>query len=169
MTSASILTSRVLLRSFLPADALPFRELNEAWITQLFTLEDPDRLVLGDPLGQIIAPGGHIVMALLDGQPAGCCALLPMDPGEYELAKMCVAEHARGHGLGRQILLYTIDHAPSGFILKPARSSPTRSTSTNPSASATFPRNASSRPPTPAPMFTWSDPYNLMLLKRRTS
>jgi len=113
MTSASILTSRVLLRSFLPADALPFRELNEAWITQLFTLEDPDRLVLGDPLGQIIAPGGHIVMALLDGQPAGCCALLPMDPGEYELAKMCVAEHARGHGLGRQILLYTIDHARS--------------------------------------------------------
>jgi GNAT superfamily N-acetyltransferase len=101
------------LRPFQPADARAFRELNEAWISQLFVLEEKDRLTLNDPQGQIIAPGGHILMAELDGQPAGCCALLPIEPGVYELAKMCVAEPTRGQGLGRRIMLYAIEYARS--------------------------------------------------------
>ena len=101
------------IRPFQPADAPAFRELNEAWISQLFVLEGKDRETLEHPLEKIIAPGGHILMAFLDDRPAGCCALLLMEAGVYELAKMCVAEDARGQGVGRQVLLRTIHHARS--------------------------------------------------------
>lgn len=104
---------RFSMRPFEPQDATAFRELNEAWISSLFALEDKDRLTLGDPQGQIIAPGGHILMAFLEGQPVGCAALLPRHAGSYELGKMCIAESARGQGFGRQVLNYAIHHARS--------------------------------------------------------
>jgi putative acetyltransferase len=41
----------------------------------------------------------------------GCCALVPMAPGEFELVKMTVSEAARGHGVGRRLLAFAIDTA----------------------------------------------------------
>jgi len=90
------------MRPFEPQDATAFRELNEAWIAKLFVIEPKDRLTLDDPQGQILAPGGHILMGFLDDHPAGCVALFPRHSGSYELGKMCVAEACRGQGLGRQ-------------------------------------------------------------------
>lgn len=37
------------------AEAQAFKDLNEAWITKLFTLEPADRAILDDPGGEIIA------------------------------------------------------------------------------------------------------------------
>jgi putative acetyltransferase len=99
------------LRSFQPEDAVAFRDLNEDWIEKYFNLEDEDRLVLGDPNSHILAPGGHIFMALSDNRPVGCCALIFMKPGVFELAKMAVAEEYRGRGIGRRILEYTVAQA----------------------------------------------------------
>lgn len=104
-------TTPVVIRPFAPQDARAFRELNEAWISQLFAIEAKDREVLSDPEGKILAAGGHILMAVVDGQPAGCCALLSVGPGTYEVGKMCVAESARGRGLGRLILRRTVELA----------------------------------------------------------
>jgi GNAT superfamily N-acetyltransferase len=96
------------MRSFGAGDGEAFRVLNEAWIEKHFGLEPKDRETLNDPEHKILAKGGHIFMAV-DGETAvGCCALLLLRPGVYEVAKMTVAESQRGRGLGRKMLAYTI-------------------------------------------------------------
>ena len=99
------------LRPFKPGDEPAFRSLNEAWIAKYFVIEAADRVVLENPVENIIAPGGHIFMALIDDRPVGCCALLPMGPREFELAKMAVLESERGRGIGRKVLEYAISQA----------------------------------------------------------
>lgn len=99
------------VRPFQNGDEAAFRELNEAWIAKYFVIEEADRIVLEDPVGNILAVGGHIFMAVSDEVPVGCCALLPMEPGAFELAKMAVREDLRGHGIGRKVLEYTIAQA----------------------------------------------------------
>lgn len=94
---------------FEPAHAEAFRTLNEAWISKYFALEAKDREVLGDPQGKIIAKGGRVYMALHDGEPVGCVALMKMDDGGYEVAKMTVSETLRGSGLGRLLMQRCID------------------------------------------------------------
>lgn len=99
------------LRPFEPADAVAFRELNETWITKYFGIEEPDREVLGDPIGHIIQPGGSIFMACVEGRVIGCCALIVVRPGVFEVAKMAIAEEYRGRGIGRKLLAYVIEQA----------------------------------------------------------
>jgi predicted N-acetyltransferase YhbS len=96
------------LRVFESGDATAFRELNEAWITRLFSLVEHDHKVLGDPVGQIIEPGGQIIVAVDAGRVVGCCALVPMEPGVFEMAKLAVAEDCQGRGIGRKLLERTI-------------------------------------------------------------
>ena len=99
------------LRPFQPGDEIAFRKLNEDWINKYFALEPSDRLVLENPVKEILEPGGHIFMAHRDGVPVGCCALLPMEQDSFELAKMTVAEEYRGQGIGREILQYAVAQA----------------------------------------------------------
>jgi putative acetyltransferase len=94
---------------FEPAHAEAFRLLNEAWISKYFTLEAKDREVLADPQGKIIDGGGRIFMALKDGVAVGCVALMKMDDGGFELAKMTVSEDLRGSGLGRMLMQRCIE------------------------------------------------------------
>jgi putative acetyltransferase len=93
---------------FRPEHAEAFRRLNEAWILQHFAIEPKDRLVLDDPLGQVIAPGGRVFVALDGDDVVGCCALIAEADG-FEVAKMTVAETARGSGLGRALLARCIE------------------------------------------------------------
>jgi GNAT superfamily N-acetyltransferase len=94
---------------FEPAHAEAFRTLNEAWIETYFALEAKDREVLGQPQLNIIDKGGRIFMAMLDGAPVGCVALMKMADGGFEVAKMTVAETLRGSGLGRRLMQRRID------------------------------------------------------------
>jgi putative acetyltransferase len=104
-------TGKLALRTFRPGDEKPFKDLNEAWISRDFALEPGDREVLNDPRGKILAGGGEICLAELDGEVVGCCALVAIGPGEFELAKMTVSATARGRGIGRHLLQFAIDHA----------------------------------------------------------
>ena len=98
-------------RPFRTGDGEAFRVLNEAWIERHFGIEEKDRTTLGDPEGKILAKGGHIFVAV-DGEVAvGCCALIYVRPGVFEVAKMTVAEQHRGRGLGRALLAHTIEQA----------------------------------------------------------
>jgi putative acetyltransferase len=94
---------------FEPAHAAAFKALNEAWISKYFVVEAKDREVLDDPYGKIIAKGGRVFMAIKDGVAVGCAALLKMDDGGYEVAKMTVSEDLRGSGLGRLLMQRCID------------------------------------------------------------
>ncbi|MEQ9402020.1 MAG: GNAT family N-acetyltransferase [Cyclobacteriaceae bacterium] len=86
--------------SFQPMYATAFRNLNYAWIKQLFEVEESDKKILGDPQGAIIDKGGEVLIALLNGEPVGTCALVKKDQKTYELAKMAVSEDARGNQIG---------------------------------------------------------------------
>ncbi|MHB1935206.1 MAG: GNAT family N-acetyltransferase [Acidobacteriaceae bacterium] len=103
----------VQIREFQPGDELVFRSLNEAWITASFKLEDEDVATLGDPQHHILDEGGHILFAMQPqtGEVLGCCALLAMEAGCFEVAKMAVSERYRGQEIGRQLLRGTIDAA----------------------------------------------------------
>jgi len=47
---------------------------------------------------------GAMLLARLDGQPAGCVMYDEMEPGVAEIKRLFVAETGRGHDLGRCLL-----------------------------------------------------------------
>jgi putative acetyltransferase len=105
------LSREVFVRSFRPGDEDAFRALNEAWIEKYFRLEEKDSQILNDPQSHVLAPGGQIFLAVKDGKIVGCCALLPLSNGSWEIAKMAVDESERGQGIGRQLMEYAIEYA----------------------------------------------------------
>lgn len=94
------------VRDFRHDDADAFFALNEAWISKLFKLEPKDFETLREPEKYILSKGGRIYMACRGTERVGCCALLNMGDGVYEVAKMGVAEAERGKGAGRALLEY---------------------------------------------------------------
>ena len=94
---------------FRPEHASAFRELNIAWIAKHFAVEPKDLEVLEDPEGKILAKGGRIFLALHEGEPVGCVAMIRMSDGGFEVAKMTVAEDLRGSGLGKRLMQACID------------------------------------------------------------
>ena len=92
------------IREFRAGDETAFRRLNEEWINRYFTMEPKDEASLADPWGTILDPGGRIILAFQDDEAVGCCALLAMGPGEFEVAKMAVTKKSQGSGIGRRLL-----------------------------------------------------------------
>lgn len=101
------------VRPFQRGDETAFRELNEAWISKYFRIEDKDRETLGNPHKYILSQGGEIFMALVDGEIVGCVALMKMSATTMELAKMAVDENYRGQGIGRALIAAAIQWARS--------------------------------------------------------
>jgi putative acetyltransferase len=94
----------VVIDTFRPEHAAAFDALNRAWLTAYELLEPADELHLTDPVGQILAPGGQIFLALEKDVVVGTCAAIPHGPGAFEVAKLAVAPAARSRGLGRQLV-----------------------------------------------------------------
>ena len=90
---------------FEPRHAAAWAALNYAWLEEGgFAVEAKDRKVIDDPVGAILTPGGRIFMVERDGEALGCCALIAMADGGFEVAKMTVTPAARGQGLSRRLL-----------------------------------------------------------------
>jgi GNAT superfamily N-acetyltransferase len=89
-----------------------FASINTAWIEEMFVLEDHDRYVLAHPRAAIVDRGGVILFAATDDDRiVGTGALMPSEPGAYELTKMGVLAGARGTGAGAALLAALIDRA----------------------------------------------------------
>ena len=65
--------------------------------------------------GQYAAPGGSLLLALVDGEVAGCCALHAIDevayPNAAEMKRLYVRKPFRRFGLGRELAEATLDAA----------------------------------------------------------
>lgn len=79
-----------------------FKTLNEEWIRTFFVMEAGDYKLLDHPEEQILDKGGHIVVALLNSEPVGTCALIKSndEPLTFELSKMAVSPKAQGKKIG---------------------------------------------------------------------
>jgi GNAT superfamily N-acetyltransferase len=99
------------LRLYQSGDADAFRDLNRDWIVRYFEVEEHDLIQLDDPESNILRPGGQILMAVVGEERIGCCALVAVKPGVFEVAKMAVSERYRGQGIGRKLLEYTVAQA----------------------------------------------------------
>ena len=70
---------------------------------------------LADLPGEYASPEGALLLALVDGEVAGCCALRPLNSVDYpnaaEMKRLYVRGPYRGSGLGRQLAEATLDAA----------------------------------------------------------
>ena len=86
------------------ADSLSIDPCFQQFDTELATLP-----------GDYAEPRGAVLLALVDGAPAGCCALRPLDAADYpnasEMKRLYVRKAFRGFGLGRQLAEATLDAA----------------------------------------------------------
>lgn len=125
-------SAKVQIVDYKPAYREAFRNLNEEWISTWFKMEEADHKALDDPKGYILNKGGHILVALYEGEPVGVCALIKMKDPEYdfELAKMAVSPRAQGKNIGWLLGNAVIEKArslgarkiylESNTVLKPA-------------------------------------------------
>ena len=65
--------------------------------------------------GDYAAPRGALLLATVNGELAGCCALRPLDNADYpnasEMKRLYVRHAFRGLGLGRELVEATLDAA----------------------------------------------------------
>ena len=92
------------------ADYQPdFKRLNVAWIKRYFTLEPHDLEQLDDPQHHILHDGGHILLAKTGTDIVGTVALVQVQEGVWELAKMAVDEAFQGRQIGKRLGEAAID------------------------------------------------------------
>ncbi len=90
--------------------AAEFKALNLEWLDRYRLTESHDFILLDHPQG-VIDEGGLIFLAL-DGEIAvGTAALIHVNHGVYELAKMSVSSTMQGRGIGAMLLRQCLQSA----------------------------------------------------------
>lgn len=88
-----------------------FTRLNREWLESYALLEDGDLKHLEHPQQSILATGGDIFFALIDGVVVGTCAVIVRDAETVELVKLAVDGSVRGRGIGWQLTRTAIEWA----------------------------------------------------------
>jgi putative acetyltransferase len=88
-----------------------FERLNRDWIETFFVLEDADREIFRDPDRAVIERGGQIFFVVDEDGVQGTCAVVPHEPGIFEIAKMAVSAGARGRGYGDLLMETSVEFA----------------------------------------------------------
>ena len=95
-----------------------FIEMNKAWISAMFAIEDEDIREL-DSLEPYISRGGQIFFAL-DGEGAvmACCMIAPREDGDWEIMKFAAKGMYTGTGAGSACLQACIGYAKEKWVKK---------------------------------------------------
>ena len=88
-----------------------FKRLNVAWIARYFTVEPHDLEQLDDPEHHVLHDGGQILLAETAGAVVGTVAMVRVEEGVYELAKMAVDEAFQGRQIGKRLGEAALDWA----------------------------------------------------------
>ncbi len=80
-----------------------WKEINEAWITHAYYMEEIDHQHCSQPEESILAGGGHILLAQMGNEIVGTAGLIRDDDHTYELIKMAVDKRYRGLHIGQQL------------------------------------------------------------------
>ncbi len=114
---ASLLPRIQLFTPELPVDFEPVRTIFREYAQSLrvdLCFQDFEHELATLP-GEYTAPRGTLLVAKVDGKPAGCCALRPLDGADYpnaaEMKRLYVRHAYRGLGLGRQLAEAALDAA----------------------------------------------------------
>jgi predicted dehydrogenase/GNAT superfamily N-acetyltransferase len=94
-----------------PEHQQAWKDLNIAWISHDFEVEDIDVETLSFPEKYFIRDGGAVLLAEKAGEIIGTVALQPFGAGHFELAKMTVAASARGLKIGEKLCIAAIQRA----------------------------------------------------------
>ncbi len=105
------MTAPVTIRPYRAADLPAWDALNRAWLVSHNLLEEPDEVHLRDPEGAILARGGAIRVAELDGVVVGTCGLEPVGKDVYELVKVAVDPSAQRRGIGYRLIESCLEEA----------------------------------------------------------
>ncbi|MFZ0268722.1 bifunctional helix-turn-helix transcriptional regulator/GNAT family N-acetyltransferase [Caulobacter sp.] len=107
-----VMTPDMAIRDFSDDLAQAFHDINAAWISQMFTLEENDVTLLENPRALILDKGGAVLFAQTpDLGVVGTCAIMKMKDGWFELTKMGVLEAARGRKVGEFLLAAALQRA----------------------------------------------------------
>lgn len=106
----------------LPGDLAEAREIFQEYASGLgvdLCFQSFDEELAGLP-GEYAPPRGALLLARVDGQTAGCCALRPLDASDYpnaaEMKRLYVRKAFRRLGLGRLLAEAILDAArQSGY------------------------------------------------------
>lgn len=105
-------TAGLSIRDFSDDLAQAFHDINAAWISQMFVLEENDVTLLENPRELILDKGGAVLFAQTpDLGVVGTCAIMKMKDGWFELTKMGVLEAARGRKVGEFLLAAALERA----------------------------------------------------------
>ncbi|TWI62650.1 DNA-binding MarR family transcriptional regulator [Pseudoduganella lurida] len=100
------------IREFSDDLAHHFHDINVAWLSEMFSMEPTDRVVLENPRASIVDQGGVVLFVEARGLGiVGTCALQKTSEGGFELTKMGVRASARGLKAGEFLLAAIIDRA----------------------------------------------------------
>lgn len=96
---------------FAPQHLDAWKNLNIAWISRDYDVEDVDIETLSFPEKYFLKDGGAILLAELNGEIVGTVALQPFGNNEYELAKMTVKDGLRGLKIGEKLGIACLEKA----------------------------------------------------------
>ncbi|KAG0171959.1 hypothetical protein DFQ30_011459 [Apophysomyces sp. BC1015] len=81
-----------------------FKDLNLAWVQELYEVEESDIRQVEYPEENILQPGGEIFFLLEDNKVAGTVAMMIHD-GECELGKMTISSAYQGRGYAHPLMV----------------------------------------------------------------